>query len=195
MDRFHGQRHCCAAVGLRGLAALLAALSLATACNATYQPRPSKLLKWTLIDGSPAVVRLGRAYPVNGFGQGLIEAVADNPRALEHAEAHREGTTWGLITALGGAAVMFGSPVLLLADSDNPGQEPSAGSVSLAIGGAVTGIVLYGLGLGMVASAQPRMYDAVNVYNDDLEVLLPPLAAPVPLPAAAAATPTDAGQP
>lgn len=177
----------------RWAAGLLAAATLATACNATYQPRPSRMLKWTMIDGAPAVMRQGRPYPVNGFGQGLTEAVADNPRALEHATAHREGTIWGLVTALGGAAVMFMSPVLLLAGNDGPGQDPSEGAVSLAIGGAVTGIVLYGFGLGMVASAQPRMYDAVNVYNDDLEMEVPPVAAPLPMPLAA--TPAGAGQP
>lgn len=174
-------------------AGVVAALSLATACNATYQPRPSRMLKWTMVDGSPAVLRQGRPYPVNGLGQGLTEAVADNPRALEHATAHREGTIWGLVTALGGAAVMFVSPVLLLTGSDGRGQDPSEGAVSLAIGGALTGMVLYGFGLGMVASAQPRMYDAVNVYNDDLEVEAPPVATPLPLPAAT--TSAEPGQP
>lgn len=176
------------------LLSTLAALMLSSACNATYQPRPSRMLKWTMIEGSPAVVRKGRTFPVNGFGQGLIEAVADNPRALEHAVAHREGTIWGLITALGGAALMFASPALLLTSDDDGMREPSSGSVSLAVGGAVTGMVFYGFGLAMIASAQPRMYDAVNVYNDDLEVELPPLAYPAPVAPSDQVSPT-AGQP
>lgn len=195
MHRIDGGRWRAARYSPALVASTLAALSLVTACSATYHPRPSRMLKWTMVDGSPAVVRQGRTYPVNGFGQGLLDAVADNPRALDHAAAHREGTVWGLVTALGGAAVLFASPVLLLADTDDRSGEPSSGSVSLAIGGVVTGMVLYGLGLGMVATAQPRMYDAINVYNDDLEAEVPPLAQPAPVPLGPTATPSDASQP
>lgn len=179
-------------------AALIAAMASlpSAACTSTYLPRPSKSLKWTMVDGEPAVLRQGQVYPVNGFGSGLLEAVADNPRALEHAHAHRDGTVYGLLTALGGAAVMFASPVLLLADGGNDGGGPSSGSVGLALGGAVTGMVLYGFGLGMVVAAQPRMYDAVNVYNDDLEagaLSHPPIATALPsapTPASLPAAPT-----
>lgn len=177
--------------------ALTAALTAHGACTASYVPRASRQLKWTMVDGEPAVLRQGRAYPVNGFGSGLLEAVGDNPRALEHAQAHRDGTVYGLLTALGGAAVMFSAPALLLADLDDRG-DPGSGGVGLAIGGAVTGMVLYGFGLGMVVAAQPRMYDAVNVYNDDLEAdaqAHPPVASAVPAPVALPAAPTASAAP
>lgn len=177
------------------LVCLLATLSLQDACTSSYMPRASRALKWTMVGGEVSVLRQGRVYAVNGFGSGLIDAVADNPRALEHAQAHRDGTVYGLASALGGAAVMFGAPLLLLTEVGDGSRGPSNGSVGLALGGAITGMVLYGFGLGMVVAAQPRMYDAVNVYNDDLEEAAasqPPPAIALPAAATDAAAPQGA---
>lgn len=158
--------------------ALAALVAVSVACSSAYTPRRGPQLKLTMEGGQPMVVKSGVYTPMGLFGGGLVEAVADNPAALEHAEAYRDGSVSGLLTALGGALAMGLSPLALATDANARG--PSERAVRTTIGVAVAGLVAYAVGLGMVVNAQPRMFDAINRYNDDLEVAALPTAATPP---------------
>ena len=102
----------------------------------------------------------------------IVEAVSGNPEAEEHARAYRNGMTAGFLSVVGGGASMVGGVVLLGAASQE--RTHDARSNESVAGGALVlgGLVAYAVGLGLLLNAQPRLYDAINAYNDGVPMLM-----------------------
>lgn len=161
--------------------------ALASSCASTYVPRRSQVLRIVVEGGQPMLVKQGRLYPIGVFGAGLVEVTEDNPRALEHAEAFHQGMTWGFVGYLAGLGVILASPVALAAGGQDRNGQPTSAGLGIFSGLLLGGMVVTGFGLASLTSAQPRMYDAINQYNDDL--LFASLPEPEPATPAGAARP------
>lgn len=145
---------------------LVLVVALTSACSATYMPRRSAHIKILISAGQEALLKDDRIYPLGFAGGGLVDAVRDNPRALDHAEAYQSGTLWGLAGVLAGAVAIGASPVALVSQTGNRnGRDPDMTLFSALMGG---GLLLYSVGIGALLSAHPHIYDAVNQYNDDV---------------------------
>lgn len=172
--------------------ACVAAL-LTAACSTSYTPRPKAGLTPVLDSGQLDAVRNGQSIEVGRFGGGLVDAVQDNPRALEHAESFRARRIGGFIVemvGLGGVAAGAGVLVGAAANDDlGRGNDAYWISYGLMIGGLTVELV----GLLVEISADPHFFDAINVYNDDLESrtrqAMPPAGPPWPVAPPPAAPP------
>ncbi|MSP92940.1 MAG: hypothetical protein EXR79_14245 [Myxococcales bacterium] len=147
----------------RPLAALLA-LTVATACSSTYTPRRGPRVSLVLDSGSPALVRDGVTRPLGVLGGGLPDTVADHPGALEHADEFHSRMTTALVMMIGGLGLMTASPVML--QRSNRGDLDNLGPAAGMLAGGLA--IMYG-GLFVTLSAQPHLYDAINVYNDAVD--------------------------
>lgn len=161
--------------------ALLCAAALALACSSHYTPRRSAFVRLTMEAGQPMVVKNGVPYSLGLFGAGLAEAVRDNPRAAEHADAHHQGIVTGLVALVAGGVAIGASPLALLVGESDRNGGPTGNQEALFGGILLGGLGLYIFGAASLAAAQPRLYDAINQYNDDLvfgvaPVDLPPTA-------------------
>jgi hypothetical protein len=141
-------------------------------------------------NGTPAYVRDGRVYEGGIFGGDIVEAVRGNPEAEAHAHAYKNGMIGGfLATVAGGVSMISGLTLFALGSTNSLGNdhnptEQTAGGLLLAggLGAYVTGLVL-------MLNAQPRVWDAINVYNDGIPMgpvpygyLPPPPGYPYPPP-------------
>ncbi len=139
----------------------------AQACMTTYEPRSSPRLVTVMEGGSPVLVKNGKRYSVALFGGELEDAVAPHARAMDHAAAFRMQTMAGFVIGvassvpIGLGAGMYGNEVAQRHD----------GTLGLAL--LTGGIVTYLLGIGLIASAQPHMHDAINTYNDWVDSGMP----------------------
>jgi hypothetical protein len=94
---------------------------------------------------------------------GLVEAVAGNPRAVEEARTAQSLATWGSGFLLGGTAMFAGGLTTVIAGGEN--RTTAVTGVSLMAGALVVDIV----GWVMARNAGPHALDAINIYNDDVE--------------------------
>ncbi len=145
----------------------LAALPLLSGCGAaTYTPRPSPRIQMMTDNGSMVLVKNGRTYPFGMFGGQLEEAVQGNPQAEAEAHAFRTKTTTGFIlNMVGSVAGGVGAGVRVANQiSDTPSNGLMAGSIALVLGGLALSIA----GSALQSSAQPHVWNAINIYNDGL---------------------------
>ena len=161
----------------KALIASSLAVALVAGCSSTYVPRRHQSLRLVIEAGVPSVVKNGRLYPVGLLGGGLVDATEDNPRAVEHAEAFHSGMTWGVVGYVAGLVGIVASPVALEAARNDNDRVALFGGLLLG------GLAVSMLGVASMVSAQPRMYDAINVYNDDILFGPPPAAESLPPPA------------
>jgi hypothetical protein len=114
--------------------------------------------------GTVAFVRDGTKYDGGLFGGQVEEAVRGNRAAEEQAREYKNRTMGGLALLLLGAIGLFGGADLTL-------QETPGGTAKYGVGGPVAmgaGLVAYAIGLGLLLSAPPHLFDAINIYNDGL---------------------------
>jgi hypothetical protein len=137
--------------------AICATLSLG--CASGYSPREPGRIH---IVGSSTLEKDGRLYGMTGFSSDPIEAVSGNPAAEEHARTfvHRRQTMAILIplelaVGISGAVLVAGGP------NDRARNATAAG---LALGSVVAAIV----SVAVLAGARTHLYDAINIYNDDV---------------------------
>lgn len=135
-------------------------------CGAVYPPRPSPRLAVVAEGASFTILKNGKAHPVGFLGGDLDEVVRGNPRAEEEVSTFQKksiaGFTFGILGSVAtgaGAAVVVGNEL-----SRSPTDTPRIAGLSLAIGGVVFALV----GSMIQASAQKHMWNAINMYNDDL---------------------------
>lgn len=136
-----------------------------TGCTSTYIPRQGPRVSMVMQGGTIGFVRDGRLYRGGAFGGQLMQAVAGNEAALTHARTYRNLTAAGFATSMGGLAVVLIGDLLWVAASSGSGRTSATGLFAI-LG---VGLSLDLVGLVMSLSAMPHMYDAINVYNDDLE--------------------------
>jgi hypothetical protein len=137
------------------------------ACSSSYQPARSPRISVIQEGGSPTLVRDGQTFSVGLFGGGLEDAVRGNPAAEEHASSYKTLSIagWSVYVAGLGSSI---AGIFLLADNRAGGSNNDANDAAgaaLALGGVaalVTSIVL-------LSTAQPHLWDAVNIYNDGVD--------------------------
>lgn len=146
--------------------ALVALPALAGCGAATYTPRPSPRITMMTEGGSLVLVKNGRSYAFGAFGGQLEEAVQGNPQAEAEAHAYKNKTITGFVlNMIGSVAGGVGAGVLVANQlSDTPSNGLLAGSIALVIGGLVLSIT----GNAISSSAQPHIWNAINIYNDGL---------------------------
>lgn len=150
---------------LHGLA-LLTAPALAGCGTTAYIPRQSPRLQVVGDGASMVLVRDGRRYPVGAFGSGLEDAVRGNARAEKEAESYQAKSVAGFVLNLGGS-LAAGAGVGVLVGNElrpTPQSGPRIAAISLAVGGVVLSLV----GTLIGGSAPPHLWNAINMYNDDL---------------------------
>ena len=134
----------------------------------------------TLNGGQPTLVRDGAEYPMGPFGSGLVDAVAPNPRALEHAETYESLMIGGFISGLVGAGLSgVGVALVVYNEVENRGDPTLLGAgLGMAIGGLAAALA----GSIMQLSAQGHFFDAINIYNDEADGVSRPPWPPPPGP-------------
>jgi hypothetical protein len=134
-------------------------------------------------NGNPAYVRDGRIYEGGVFGGDIVEAVRGNPEAEEHARAYKNGMIGGFFATLGGG-VSMGAGLGLLTLGTAARSSGSDGTTTQTTGGLLLagGLGAYITGLVLMLNAQPRLWDAINTYNDGIPPWSVPYGSPPPPP-------------
>jgi hypothetical protein len=150
---------------------LLAAPLLAGCGAAAYTPRPSPRLAVMTDDGSMVLVKNRRKYPFGTFGGEIEEAVQGVPRAEEEARSYKSKLVTGFVlSTIGAVATGVGTGVLVNNElQSTPSTGVEIGSISALVGGVVLGIV----GGVVTGSAQPHLWNAINIYNDGIPAYPP----------------------
>ena len=142
---------------------LLASI-FACACSSGYEPAKSPRITTIIEGGSPTFVKDGARYGNPAFAVGLVHAVQGNPRAEEQARIGRNLAIGGFAIDMAGLGSEIGGLVALQHDQGR--GQPSTLATGLIFGGLGAVIV----GGVMLFSAQPHIYDAVNIYNDGVDL-------------------------
>lgn len=133
-------------------------------------------------------VRDGQEFPRGFFGGGLVDAVEDNPDAREHAESFRGLTIAGFVLSLTAIVPMGAGAAVIGVSAAERRDGPSTGAFAGGLALVGTGLAMSITGLALSLSAQPHFFDAINIYNDDVDADLrqgpraqtPVVSAPVP---------------
>lgn len=136
-------------------------------CASSYVPRPGPHVALVQDGGTISYVREGVKYDGGIFGGDIEEAVSGSPRAEEYARAYKTGMTTGFVLTMLGALGAVGGAVYM---GDAASQTPISNSgVTTGTIVLISGIVVELVGAGIAARAQTHLYDAVNVYNDEVD--------------------------
>jgi hypothetical protein len=156
---------------LRGSLVLAVVLSQA-GCTSAYQPRRGPRLSVVLDAGSLAYQRDGQTFQHGLFGGGLVEAVDDDPAARDAAETYQGRMIGGFVANIVGFGCFLGGTAWAMSSSSSSSSNQLVdsertvillGGVGCLFAGAITGSIL-------LLSAQPYQWDAINIYNDNLEM-------------------------
>lgn len=145
------------------------ALALATsACSTAYVPQRNGKVAMTMEGGQIGYERNGRFHSHGIFGGGLVDAVRGVPAAESAAKTHQSRTVWGFVATVGGFVCSSTALVYAVENSNrSESQSNNAGLVSLGC------IAATALGLGLVISAVPYRFDAINIFNDSVQPVGP----------------------
>ena len=153
-------------------AALLLGSPVLGGCGAAaYMPRPSPRIQVVTEGTSLALVKNGQSYPFNLFGGNLEDVVEGNPRAESEAHAYRNKSIAGFVfSTVGSVSTGVGAGILVGDElQSNPSSSLLIGSLVMTLGGVVLTIVGGVIG----SSAQPHLWNAINIYNDGLPAAYP----------------------
>jgi hypothetical protein len=149
---------------------LLALTLVCAGCSTHYQPRPGPRLSLVMEGGSLAYQRNGETIQHGFFGGGLVDAVETDPAAVEAAETYQGRLIGGFVAQIVGIGCFAaGTGWALSEESDSTQASILVGSLGCLLAGAITGTVLF-------ASAQPYHWDAINIYNDNKQLGIYPVA-------------------
>jgi hypothetical protein len=146
---------------MRSLTRAVATLALG-ACTSMYIPQSPGRVSVVLEDGHPAYVRDGAIYPAGAFGGGLVDAVAGNPAALAAARTYHQRMAAGLTLAILGLVAETAGALTATGAAFGESQQTLNGCLGAMLGGAVAAA----LGGGLMLSAEPYRWDAINLFND-----------------------------
>lgn len=144
----------------RPAAVLLVLLPSVLACSSMYEPARSPRITTVVVDGTPTFVKDGKRYGGAAFATGLVDAVQGNPRAEEEARAGRNYAIAGFVLDLTGVAAETGG-LVVIGENDR--------HLNTGLGLLVGGLACVAIGSGLLLSAPPHIYDAVNIYNDGVD--------------------------
>ncbi len=123
--------------------------------------------------------RNGRFHSHGLLGGGLVDAVRGVPAAESAAKTHRSRSGWGLVSIVGG--LVCSTAALSYAIGESYEEEGSGSDQAAIVSLACLGVTM--VGTGLVISAVPYRFDAVNIFNDSVQptgpVYLPGQAPPV----------------
>lgn len=167
-------------------------LVVSMGCSSRYRPVDGPRLSVVMDEGSVTYVRDGQRFKHGMMGGGLVEAVEDDPEAKEAAETYNSRLTSGFVLYLVGTGCLITGMIAGFSTIDDRGDHSERDAV--AAGGLLCGVAGLIAGASILASGIPYQYDAINIYNDNLEkrraIMLPPPGppgyvpyAPVPVPA------------
>ncbi len=151
-----------------------------TSCSSSYQPQMGPRLSIAMDEGSLTYVRDGQRFKHGFTGGGLVEAVEDDPEAKQAADRYQSRVSSGLVLYLVGTGCLVTGMVVgfdTLRD-----RESSATKDAVLAGALVCGVAGLIAGGSLLASGMPYQWDAINIYNDNLErrraIVLPPAGPP-----------------
>jgi len=116
-------------------------------------------------DGELTLVRDGDSFPAGFFGGGVVDAVQGNSAALEHARTYRQYTIAGWTLYLGGLGLGLAGVGLWQAGERNDDSVQAHTGEALVLGGVAALVA----GVGFLMGAQPHLWDAINLYNDEVD--------------------------
>lgn len=144
---------------------------LLAGCASRYTPQRSPRVQMVWNGTNVTYVREGRTIDDGLLGGGLVDAVAGDPEAEDLAESYTDRKTAGFVVSVASAACVGIVPLM----------DPSLDDLLEPIGFALVCMTALSLtGASLMASAIPFQYDAVNVFNDHLELRLQRLVVPRP---------------
>lgn len=147
-------------------AAILGVISfsalLTSACATSYYPNSPRV---AVVRGEfqRGLVKNGQYYPGGWFGGNVVEAVRGVPAAESHAETYVGLSTAGSLCIIGGEA--FGVAASVVSATAHPGDVKNDTQLGLIVASGVsfvTGIVLH-------LMSESHLYDAANIYNDEMD--------------------------
>ncbi|HEX3777571.1 MAG TPA: hypothetical protein VHV51_24045 [Polyangiaceae bacterium] len=148
----------------QNIGACLFSCVLLAGCSSSYEPARSPHVATIWEDGHLAYVRDGQHYGSSFFvGNGTIDAVQGNPRAEAEARTGRNLEVGGFVFLLGTVGTAAGA---LGAIASNPEARDHQTEASVLLASAIAFEIT---GIALEISAFPHLYDAVNIYNDDLD--------------------------
>jgi hypothetical protein len=143
--------------------------ALGTACGGTasYVPQEHGRIHFVKSEGKVMLSRDGKLFSMSAWSNAPIEAVAGVPAAEAQARSyHRQTWTSLIVAAVGGALIV---PAVALGTNE-PGHSgrraASVGFGTAAMAALVTAMIL-------PLQARHHLYDAVNIYNDELTLRKP----------------------
>lgn len=125
----------------------------------------------TVIKGGAIVfVRDGEEFEHGFAGTGLVDAVQGNAGAVDHAETYRDFNIAGFVLSLTAIVpVVAGGITLAVSSAARNEGEPSTGALIAGTTLISGGLAMSITGLVFTASAQPHLFDAINLYNDGVD--------------------------
>lgn len=145
--------------------------SLSVACSSEFIPPASDpRIAVTIQNGQPTYVREGKSYAHGLLGGGLVEATRGVPAAEAAANTYHSRSMGGFAMMLGGLAAVLATPIVIGASNANSEQ-----SIGLLVGGLSAGVALSTAGSLLTISAIPYQWDAINLYNHDVNQRPPPM--------------------
>ena len=137
-------------------------------CSSSFHPAESPRIAMVIEDGGMTLIRDGRSYPVGMFGTEVVDAVQGNPAAEAQARSFRNQMITGWSVYAGGLALSIGGIATWQAN------EASGDGDGAHLGEALTiaGIAALLTGGGFIMNAQPKLWDAVNLYNYGVDARL-----------------------
>jgi hypothetical protein len=141
---------------------VVATALFAPACATSYYPNSPHI---AVVRGQfqRGFVKDGVYYPGGLFGGRVVDAVRGVPEAEHHAEVYGTLSTIGSVGIFSSEGLGITSSIVGAAASRGDAKTDAEIGLVVASGVAlVTGIVLH-------LMAEPHLFDAANVYNDELD--------------------------
>ena len=144
-------------------------------CASGYEPARSPRVAMMMDGGRPVFVRDGQHYESFLPSSALLDAVHGDPRAESEAQKARNLQIGGLVFVGAGLGTLVGATAVIA--NSHASDEHAA----LAGGLLVSSIALEMISLVFTLNAVPHLYNAMNIYNDDIDRARPPVPPPAPL--------------
>jgi hypothetical protein len=154
----------------RILTPVLISAIVSMGCATSYTPQePGRIYFLTSGKGDLVFGKDGKTYRTEWTSSDILEAVSGNPAAEEHARTFvSRQRTAGVMVILAGVGLIVGYTLLYAGITGDPdridrrttaiaGVSTLLGSFASFIGGLTVGV-----------TSEGHLYDAINIYNDDV---------------------------